>query len=612
MRRFEKIFFLSLLLIFAAASCAASTRTVKPATASAIVITNDDQSGKLSTNTATLFTIQSDGTLGSPTQLTLGGQGAGGGYFASNRVIVDPTSTCAYFANGASNTIVGVNLSTLAVTGTFSASPSDNGTDNGIGMIMNSSYLYAAFSSSATIGTFAVQSGCTLQFISDIAPSGLNAGTVKGMAMSGSMVVFTYGDGSIESFNIAQGVPVSNGDAQNSTGSDTDLFPDGVVITSDGHFAIFGDDASGAAVEVSDISSGRLTPTVIYNLPSGFNSNNVLLSPDETLLYVINNTSGQVSAAFFDNITGSIGASCISNQLNGFDDSFSFLSNPVTQQQSGTGGVLYVPEFGSGIALINVSASAGQCTLTEAASSPVTDPNSSSLLSIAVAQTTQGGLYNPAPNSTLPGSDVTFQWYDAPAATASWIDMGSVPGGNQYYQSGSLPPGTLSATVGNLPTNGSAVYATLYFLIGGSWTPNPYTFTAFNAQGSTGALTTPTPGSALPSTTATFGWTAGSSATAYWLDLGNVPGGNQYYQSGNLGNALSTTASGLPSNGSTVSATLYSLVGGSWVSNAYTYTAFNVASAGGAITSPNPGSILPGNTVTFNWTAGAGATASLA
>ena len=55
-------------------------------------------------------------------------------------------------------------------------------------------------------------------------------------------------------------------------------------------------------------------------------------------------------------------------------------------------------------------------------------------------------------------------------------------------------------------------------------------------SGAQGVFTTPDPGSTLPGSTVTFGWTAGSGATAYWLDIGNTPGGNQYFQSGNLGN----------------------------------------------------------------------------
>ena len=35
----------------------------------------------------------------------------------------------------------------------------DDGADNGIGMVMNNNYLYASFSTSATIATFAVETG---------------------------------------------------------------------------------------------------------------------------------------------------------------------------------------------------------------------------------------------------------------------------------------------------------------------------------------------------------------------------------------------------------------------------------------------------------------------
>ncbi len=95
-------------------------------------------------------------------------------------------------------------------------------------------------------------------------------------------------------------------------------------------------------------------------------------------------------------------------------------------------------------------------------------------------------------------------------------------------------------------------------------------------------MTTPPPNSTFTGSTVTFDWTAGAGASAYWLDIGSSPGGNQYYQSGNLGNVLTVTVNGLPTDGSTVYVTLYSLVGGNWLSNAYTYTAFNQAGALGS------------------------------
>ena len=43
---------------------------------------------------------------------------------------------------------------------------------------------------------------------------------------------------------------------------------------------------------------------------------------------------------------------------------------------------------------------------------------------------------SPSPKSLLTGSSVTFQWDASDPATAFWIDVGLVAGGNQYYQSG--------------------------------------------------------------------------------------------------------------------------------------------------------------------------------
>ena len=218
---------------------------------------------------------------------------------------------------------------------------------------------------------------------------------------------------------------------------------------------------------------------------------------------------------------------------------------------------------------------------------------------------TKGVITSPVPGSTLTGSSVVFTWNAGAGATAYWIDAGSAPGGNQYFQSGNLG-NVLTTTVNNLPTDGSTVYVTLYSLVGGNWLSNAYTYTAFNIAGGQGMLTTPTPGSQFTGSTVTFDWTAGAGASAYWLDAGSSPGGNQYYQSGNLGNVLTTTANTMPTDGSTVYVTLYSYIGGQWLSTGYTYTAFNQAGALGVMQTPPPGSMLSGNQATFTWSAGVG------
>jgi hypothetical protein len=152
------------------------------------------------------------------------------------------------------------------------------------------------------------------------------------------------------------------------------------------------------------------------------------------------------------------------------------------------------------------------------------------------------------------------------------------------------------------------VYATLYSLVGGVWLSNAYTYTAYNLGAAGGMLTTPTPGSTLTSSTVTFDWTAGASATAYWMDIGSSAGGNNYYSSGNLGNVLTTTVNGLPTNDVEIFVTLYSLIGNQWVGNAYTYTE-NANNGLAAMQTPAPGTTLSGTSATFTWSSDGNATA---
>jgi 6-phosphogluconolactonase (cycloisomerase 2 family) len=373
--------------LFAADSAASKGHSQSPSTPS-YLITNNDLPGKVAATSGTFFPIASDGTLQNSTRVSLGGAGAGGGYFTAARVSVLHSSTdaCAYLSLGTSPEVGAVDINALQDIGNFAASSTDSGVDNGIGLVNNGTYLYASFTTSNTVATFAVLPGCSLNFLGDISPIGKHLGNVKGMAIHGNILVMAYGDGSIESFDVSAGIPVSHGDLQNATGYMTDRFPTGVDITQDGHYAIFGDMSTTTTVEVSDISSGKLAKTVLYNVGTAANSNNVLLSPDESLLYISNAGSGKVTAAFFNPTTGKVSPGCTSAALKGFDTKWNFMGNPVTQLNTGTGSVLYVAEFGSssGMALLNVTNSGGKCTLTEAASSPVGDPDSTSLLSIGV------------------------------------------------------------------------------------------------------------------------------------------------------------------------------------------------------------------------------------
>jgi len=350
------------------------------------VVTNDDVPPALATSVS-FFTVGAGGQLTLKAKVLTGRGGIAGGYFAANRVNVVQNGNldCAYASISQGGEIEGISIKTLTIGGHAIGSSKDTGASNGIGLAINAHYLYASFTDSNTIGTFRVQPGCKIKFVSDITVAGLQHGVIDGMVIHGNIMVVTYGDGSIESFDISAGVPKSNGDEQNSTGSRRgNTYPSGVDITQDGHYAIFGDTSPFTTVEVSDISSGKLTPTVVYELGKGINSSNVLLSPDETLLYISNNQGGTITAAFFDKSTGKLSKGCVSQPLKGFVTNWSYVASLALDKTTGTGGVVYVAEYGapSSIGEINVKSAKGKCTLKESSSSPVADPNSPGLLSI--------------------------------------------------------------------------------------------------------------------------------------------------------------------------------------------------------------------------------------
>ena len=350
------------------------------------VVTNDDVPPEL-ISTISFYTVGANGLLTMKAKVLVGEGGIAGGYFAANRVNVldSGNAECVYASVAEDGDIVGISVKSLTIAGHSTGSKKDTGASNGVGLAMNAKYLYASFTDFSTIGTFQVLPGCKLKFVSDITVAGLQGGIVDGMVIHGNMMVVTYGDGSIESFNISAGVPVSNGDEQNSTGSHRgNTYPSGIDITQDGHYAIFGDTSPFTIVEVSDISSGKLTPTVVYRLGNAINSSNILLSPDETLLYISNNQSGKLTAAFFDKTNGTLSKGCVSRALKGFVTDWSYTASLAFEQTTGTGGMVYIAEFGapSSIGEIEVTSSGGKCTLTESSKSPIADPNSPGLLSI--------------------------------------------------------------------------------------------------------------------------------------------------------------------------------------------------------------------------------------
>jgi sugar lactone lactonase YvrE len=304
------------------------------ASAQDYVVTNDDAYG------VSMYSIGARGVLSFAERIPGPGVGIQGGYFGMNRLSIldDGSKQCIFASEALAGDIAWMEFGSGVFEGTATGSPSDAGTSNGIGLAANSTYLYASFTDSSTIATFSIQPGCALRLVSDIAVGGLRGGIIDGMAIRGNMLIATYGDGTIESFNTATGSPVPNGDKQISTASTNGTtYPNGIDITRDGRFALFGDTSTATVVEVSDISAGRLAPTRVYRTHAGISSSNLILSPDETILYIISTQGDVVVAAFFDKATGQLSRGCTSGSLRHYGRSFSYLGGAALQQTTGNG-----------------------------------------------------------------------------------------------------------------------------------------------------------------------------------------------------------------------------------------------------------------------------------
>jgi hypothetical protein len=336
------------------------------------------------------YAVASDGTL-TLTKEFQNGFSAVGGFFGANRIqtLNSAGQRCVFASIASSNLIEAISVDTLTETGTASGSPTDNGASNGIGLAVSSNYLYASFADSNTIGTFTVEPGCAITFLADTPVSGLAGGSINGMAIHANMMVTTFTDGTIESFDIATGIPASHRDRKYTTAtllSKDSTYPNSVEITADGRFAIFGDTSSNMVVEVSYIATGTLWPTWFYTSTASISSSNIVLSPDESVLYVVGTQGATVSAAMFNKKTGQLRWGCTSGTIRGQSSNWSYLGGVRTINQTGTGGGVYVAEFGakSAIAMLTLQTSSmGGCTLTETAQSPFADAISPGLLSIS-------------------------------------------------------------------------------------------------------------------------------------------------------------------------------------------------------------------------------------
>lgn len=375
---------------------AAFTQTATP-----YVITNDDN---IAGNSASIFSIGSKGALSFVTTIPTGSYGRGGGYAAAGRVGVlrSKGQNCAYISdalgpnNNRPGDVASIDMNTLKLVGTYPGTPLDSGALWGVGLAENpaATFLFAAYSSSGTIATYAQGPGCTLELKSEIVAIGENVGSVDGMKVTpnGKYLIVAYADGSIGSYAID-----STTGALTLVGrylvTDFGLATD-VDITADGKWAVLGTVSflTGGEVEVAAIhADGSLGATVGYiPIGRGSNSNNAWLSPDETYIYISDNSSGQITAVPFNAQMGviDISAACTSRVLKGFNSTWQMLGKVITTRLTGLGSPLYAAEWSytnpGGIAVVNMYANGSACALRETDFSPVADPATENLTTVGV------------------------------------------------------------------------------------------------------------------------------------------------------------------------------------------------------------------------------------
>jgi len=179
-----------------------------------------------------------------------------------------------------------------------------------------------------------------------------------------------------------------------------------------------------------------------------------------------------------------------------------------------------------------------------------------------------------APTYDLLGTTETFVWQPNSAlVTKWWLFLGSSPGTSDYYYSPAEIPGSvLSETVTNIPLAGSPLYVRLWYQVVGDPTWR-WVDTEHTSGGTALSITAPLPGSQLAGSSETFTW-PDNGATEYLLAAGSSVGAWDYYSSGKVSSTYSVTATGLPTDGSTVYVRLWYRFGyEGWLFLDETYTA---------------------------------------
>jgi hypothetical protein len=212
----------------------------------------------------------------------------------------------------------------------------------------------------------------------------------------------------------------------------------------------------------------------------------------------------------------------------------------------------------------------------------------------------KAAMTNPAPSSTLGDSIVSFFWTAGSGAQQYWLSIGTTGAGSINLLNQDQGTSLLVRSIG-IPANGATISVRLWTRFASGWEFNDYTYTAATIACRAATLESPSPGTFLYESNATFIWNAGSGNTQFWLAAGTTPGGVNLFNQ-NTGTAQAADVTSIPTN-APVYLRLWSYCNSTW---SYQDDIYNQSTVRARLLSPAPFTVLPGSSATFTWVAGTG------
>jgi 6-phosphogluconolactonase (cycloisomerase 2 family) len=248
-------------------------------------------------NSTTALSVSATGVIKVLHTYSTGAESAGGSYFAETPVAYAETKTnnCLFVSNGGNSTIsaFSIDLSDGKLK-TVKGSPFSYGESGrqqyGIGLATGGgTLLFAGNTAYNNISVLKISPACALKAVKTYSAPGSPDGLK--VTADGKFLISAF-LGVVDSFQINY----SKGHLKELGPFSAQGAPAGIEISCDGSTAYFGDAGANTQVEVFSISpQGVLAEINNFTNSHGMNSNNVILSPDESKLYVSNTMSNQIT-----------------------------------------------------------------------------------------------------------------------------------------------------------------------------------------------------------------------------------------------------------------------------------------------------------------------------